>query len=282
MDHPALPRITSGLAGTRAALLAGDYEAMHTQLVLTLDALAEVTRQGLVPEQERAAVRWDEAQATGLVWQLLARFRAERVHVFPYAGTLLGLERDGRLLPNDKDSDFAVWLEDYALAGRLLQQWGLQRAADVPPFDNVSTWVEPGSGLSLDLFGLRRNPVRACTEGGAWLYGRPASHQRLVLLPWLELGTRAGPAGEVWWPERPQHLLQAMYGDWRIRQPDWDTQVSNLALVDLNLSWRCWALRSLCERWLTGDLARTRALLAQIAARGGDDAQLQSWREALS
>jgi hypothetical protein len=282
MAHPALPRITSGLAGTRAALLAGDYEAMHAQLVATLAALAEVTRQGLVPQQERAPVRWDEAQATRLVWQLLARFKADQVHVFPYAGTLLGLERDGRLLLNDKDADLAVWLEDHALAGRLLQQWGLQRATDVPPFDNVSTWVERGSGVSVDLFGLRRNPMRECIEGGAWLYGRPPSHQRLVVLPWLQLAVRSGPAGDVWWPDPPQRLLQAIYGDWRTPQPDWDTQVSNLALVDLNLSWRCWALRSLCERWLTGDLVRTRLLLDQISARGGDDAQLQSWREALA
>jgi hypothetical protein len=35
-------------------------------------------------------------------------------------------------------------------------------------------------GYSVDLFGLRRDPVAACIEGGAWLYGKPASWQRVL------------------------------------------------------------------------------------------------------
>jgi hypothetical protein len=281
MAHPALPRIESGLAGTRVALLAGDLEAMHAQLVATLDALAEVTRVGFVPRQQRMEVAWDAERGLQLVLELLARFHAAGCSVFPYAGTLLGLERDGRLLAGDKDADLAVWLEDYGVAARLLQQWGLQRATDVPPFANMSTYLAPGSGLSIDLFGLRRDPMRQRTEGGVWLYGRPPSHQRLLVLPWFELAARRVPGGQAWWPADPDVLLTAVYGDWRAPQPEWDTQVSNLALQELNLNWRCWALKSLCARWLTGELAATRRLLAQIAERTGDDPELGRWREAL-
>jgi hypothetical protein len=215
------------------------------------------------------------------VWELLARFRGADCHVFPYAGTLLGLERDGRLLPNDKDADLAVWLEDYSLAGRLLVQWGLQRATDVPPFANMATFVEPNSGYSVDLFGLRRDPMRERVEGGAWLYGKPPSHQRVLLLPWFDLQERTSASGAVWWPDRADALLQAFYGDWRTPQPEWDSQVSNRSLQDTNLSWRCWSLKSLVYLWLGGDLARTRRLLHQVLARAGDDAQLHAWREAL-
>lgn len=281
MAHPALPRIESGLAGVRAALLEGDLEAMHAQLVATLDALAEVTRAGFVPRQQRVESPWDAQRGQQLVLDLLARFHAAGCSVFPYAGTLLGLERDGRLLPGDKDADFAVWLEDYGLAARLLQQWGLQRAMDVPPFANMSTCVEPRSGLSIDLFGLRRDPMRQRTEGGVWLYGRPPSHQRLLVLPWFELAPRRVPSGQAWWPADAGVLLAAFYGDWRTPQPEWDSQVSNRALHELNLNWRCWALKSLCARWLTGDLAATRRLLARIAERAGDDAELGRWRAAL-
>lgn len=281
MSHAALPRIESGLAGAGAALLAGDLEVMHGELGATLDALAEVTRAGLVPHQERPPVPWDEAQAERLVWDLLARLKAADCHVFPYAGTLLGLERDGRLLPNDKDADLAVWLEDYSLAARLLAQWGLQRATDTPPFANVSTFVEPNTGYSIDLFGLRRDPMRQRVEGGAWLYGKPPSHQRLLLLPWLELQSRDSRSGVVWWPSDADALLRACYGDWRTRRAEWDSLVSNLAVAEINLSWHCWARKSLVDRWLAGDLPRTRRLVDQVLARAGDDAQLLAWRDAL-
>lgn len=281
MSHPALQRIESGLAASAQTLRAGDFDRMQEQLVLVLDALAEVTRAGFVPRQQRHEAPWDEARSTHLVWDLLVRFRAADCHVFAYAGTLLGLERDGRLLPGDKDADFAVWLEDYALAGRLLQQWGLQRATDTPPFANMATFVDAGSGCSVDLFGLRRDPLRERTEGGVWLYGKPPSHQRLVLLPWFELETRSSPAGNVWWPSAPDLVLTAMYGDWRTRRAEWDSLVSNPSIQETNLNWRCWALKGLCQCWLTGDLARTRRLVDQILARTPHDAQLRGWGEAL-
>lgn len=282
MTHPALPRIESGLAAVHAALRQGDLEVMHVRLVEVLDALAEVTRAGFVPKQASAPIPWNEPEVRMLVWQLLAAFKAADCHVFPYAGTLLGLERAGRLLPEDKDVDLAVWLEDFALAGRLLVQWGLQRATDVPPFANVATHVAPRTRTSVDLFGLRRDPMRGRVEGGVWLYGRPPSHQRLLALPWFELALRAGPSGPAWWPATPEPVLAALYGaDWRTPQTDWDTLISNPSLQDLNLNWRCWALKNLCQCWLTGNLPRTRSRVAQIAARIGEDAQLRSWREAL-
>ncbi|HEY8360077.1 MAG TPA: hypothetical protein VIL30_21690 [Ramlibacter sp.] len=282
MTHPALQRIESGMEGAHAALLQGEMAQMHTHLVHALDGLAEVTRDGMVPVQERRDRPWSPDAAARLMWQLLARLKAEQCHVFPYAGTLLGLERDGQLLPADKDIDLGVWLEDFALAGRLLQGFGLQRATDVPPFGNMGTWVEPASGLSVDLFGLLRDPVRERVQGGVWLYGRPPEWQRVVVLPPFELAERAGPSGPVWWPDPVDAILKASYGDWHTAKPEWDTRVSNRAVQDLNLSWHCWALKSLCDRWLTGDLASTLRLLEQIAMRCGDSAQLRAWREALA
>ncbi|RYZ02745.1 MAG: hypothetical protein EOO24_14245 [Comamonadaceae bacterium] len=282
MSQQAAQRIESGLAGARAARAQGELAQMHTQLVHTLDALAEVTGAGMIPVQERTPIHWDEPAATRLLWQVLARLRQEQCHAFPYAGTLLGLERDGRLLPGDKDADLGVWLEDFALAGRVLQDFGLQRATDVPPFDNMGTWVEAGSGLSVDLFGLLRDPVREHVRGGLWLYGRPPGWQGVLHLPWFGLVEKDGPAGSVWWPDAPDTLLQAIYGDWRTPRPEWESHVSNRALQELNLSWHCWALQSLCDRWVTGDLPSTLRLLEQIAMRCGDTPELLAWRKALA
>lgn len=277
MTHPALPLIESGLAGAQAALLAGDFETLRARLQMTLDALARVTAEGLVPRQQRPAAPWDGPRALRLVWRVLAELRTAGCPAFPYAGTLLGLQRDGALLPNDKDADIAVWLEDFSLAGRLLQGLGLRRARDVPPFGNVATFIDGETGYSVDVFGLRRDAARGCIDGGAWLYDRPPSHQRVLRLPVFALREKPSPAGLIWWPDPAEALLEAFYGDWRTPQPEWDTQISNRALVAVNLSWTCLAWKALCQCWLTGDLPRTQRLAQQIRARGGAQPQLDAW-----
>lgn len=281
--HPALPQLESGLADWPAALQRGDLDAMHAALCRSLDALAAITRDGLVPRQQREAVPWDADRALQLVWDVLACLRAGGCHAFPYAGTLLGLARDGRLLAHDKDADLALWLEELPLAAALLAGRGFQRATDVPPFSNVATFVDPATGYTVDLFGLQRFDGRI--EGGAWLAGRPASHQRVLDLPWVDLATRASPAGEVWWPADADALLTAFYGDWRTPDPEWDTLVANRALRERNFSWECWALRSLCTAWLQGDLGRTRRRLAVIEglahASGTQRLAFTAWRDAL-
>jgi hypothetical protein len=278
MSHPAAAELEQALARAHAASMAGELPAMETALTAALDLMAELTRQGLVPTLERPQSPWHEPTARRLAFEWLAQLKAAGCGAFPYAGTLLGLERDGQLLPHDKDADFAVWLEDFSLAIRVLQSRGLRRATDVPPFDNMACLVDPASGCTVDLFGLRRDPVHGRVEGGVWMYGKPASHQRVLHLPWLRLQARPSPAGDIWWPAPADALLAAFYGDWRTRDADWDTLVSNRALAEVNLQWRCWALKNLCERWLRGDALRTRRLLDQIAARAGGDAQLSGRR----
>jgi hypothetical protein len=145
----------------------------------------------------------------------------------------------------------------------------------------VASLVEPQSGLAIDVFGIRRDPVHRVLECGAWIHGKPASHPRVIQLGWFELASRPGPSGDVWWPDPADVLLTGLYGDWRTPVPEWDSLVSCLALRDTNVQWRCWALKNLSDRWLTGDLGRTRRLLDQITARAGPDNLLESYRRVL-
>jgi hypothetical protein len=263
---------------SEAALLQGDLQAMHDHLAAALDALATLTALGHRPRSDQPPpAPWDEAGVTRALWLVLAQLKHAGCGVFPFAGTLLGLERDGRLLPNDKDVDLAVWLEDFQLACRTLEALGFLRANNAPPFGNVASFLLRQPHMSVDLFGIRREPEHSRLVGGAWLYGRPPSHQRIVHYPWFELASRSGPAGAVWWPQPPDAVLTALYGDWRTPQPEWDSLVSCRALQETNLQWRCWALKNLCDRWLTGDLTRTRRLLA----RCGPDPRLAGCCNAL-
>lgn len=278
----SLARVNEALARSDAALLQGDFETMHEALSQALDALALLTTLGHRPRKERPApAPWDEAGVTQALWLVLAQLKRAGCSVFPFAGTLLGLQRDGKLLANDKDADLAVWLEDFELTCRTLEAIGFERAVNSPPFGNVATFVLLQPRMSVDLFGIRREPEHQRLVGGAWLYGRPPSHQRIVHYPWFELVSHAGPAGEVWWPDPAEVLLAALYGDWRTPQPEWDSLVSCCALLETNLQWRCWALKSLCDQWLTGDLPRTRRLLDQVLARAPGDERLLGYRTVL-
>lgn len=282
MTAAALARANEALARSDLALLQGDLEAMQEALVAALDALARLATQGHQVRGERPAPPpWDEARVTSLLWLVLAQLRRAGCGAFPFAGTLLGLERDGKLLANDDDADLAVWLEDFQLACRTLEAIGFIRATNSPPFGNVATFALLQPRLSLDLFGIRREPEHERLVGGAWLYDRPPSHQRIVHYPWFVLASREGPAGAVWWPEPADALLSALYGDWRTPRPEWDSLVSCRALQETNLQWRCWSLKRLCDQWLAGDLPRTRRLVDQILARAPGDAQLLAWRAAL-
>ncbi len=180
-------------------MLAGELQAMHDALAASVDILAELAARGqLVRRQASPLPPWDGDAALALLWRLLAQLKSAGCRVFPFAGTLLGLERDGHLLPGDKDADLAVWLEDFTLTVAVLRQSGWQVAGNVPPFDNMASLVDPSTGLSVDLFGVRRDPLQHRLEGGVWMYGRPASHQRVTHYPWLELVERQSPAGLVW------------------------------------------------------------------------------------
>jgi hypothetical protein len=277
-----LARANQALRQSDTALEHGDLETMHDALVDALDTFALLTAQGHTLRDEQAPPPpWDEAQVTQALWLVLAQLKRAGCGAFPFAGTLLGLERDGRLLANDDDADLAVWLEDFSLARRTLEAIGFLRASNSPPFGNVASFVLLQPRLSLDLFGIRREPEHARLVGGAWLYGKPPSHQRIVHYPWFDLAGRAGPAGEVWWPQPADTLLTALYGDWHTPQPDWDSLVSCRALQETNLQWRCWSLKRLSDRWRSGDLARTRKLLAQVLARAPGDPQLLAWRGVL-
>jgi hypothetical protein len=277
-----LERVRTALAAANDALRAGAFDIALPALEDLLAAASELAHSGHRPGRDRAPeAPWDGQKMEQQVWHLLAQLKSAGCTVFPFAGTLLGLQRDGKLLPGDKDADFAVWLEDLGLAARLMQQMGLRIAGNLPPFGNMACLVDEKTGLSVDLFGIRRDPVRQRMEGGVWLYGKPASHQRVAHFPWFTIGPRPGPAGEVWWPQPPAILLRALYGDWLVPQPEWDSLVSCPAVQEFNLQWRCCALKQLADRWLKGDMPRTRRLLDQIVARCGWDAQLERYRDAL-
>jgi hypothetical protein len=150
-----------------------------------------------------------------------------------------------------------------------------------PPYDNFSTFIDPTTALVFDVTGLRREPEHPRVVSGAWLYGRPPDHQRIGVLPWFTLAAQARPAGDIWWPDRPEAILEALYGDWRTPRPDWNSAISALNLHSGALPYRAYGYARLCALWMEGDVAKTRRFLAPLLARLPDDALLRRCAGAL-
>lgn len=282
----ALDRLGRALQQAGGAMLEGAFDTMAAALEDALATLCALAQGGHTPVLDTPPhPPWNADQALHTLWQVLAALRQAGCGAFPHAGTLLGLVRDGQLLPHDKDADVGVWWEDFARASDTLARLGFVRARNQPPASNLATWVQAAQGLSVDLFGLRREGMGGAVQrvvGGVWLPGKPASHQRVSHFPPFALVVRDTPAGAVWWPDPAEGLLAALYGDWRTPQPGWNSHISSLAVQSLNLHWRCWGLKAVCDGWLGGNLSQARHCVEQMARRSGPDPLLQACAAALA
>lgn len=63
----------------------------------------------------QAAPMFNSTTAQVRLWQVLAQLANSNIHAFATSGTLLGLVREGHLLPFDKDLDIGLPLPKYRL-----------------------------------------------------------------------------------------------------------------------------------------------------------------------
>lgn len=153
---------------------------------------------------------------------------------FVVSGTLLGLVREGGLLPHDDDVDLAVLLDSSEVAD-VAEEWLALRArlGDAglldPDFDHETKnhcKLAVPSGVGIDLF-------------PAWLAGDrvfvwPHTHGELGRDDLLPLGRREVAGATVALPRRPEPMLELNYGPgWRVPDPtyrfDWATAKARFA-----------------------------------------------------
>ena len=232
-------------------------------------------RAGFVPKQERARCR-GQPQVRAIVCMCSPRSRV-RLSCVSVCGNAARPATRCEAAAEDKDpTSRSGWKT--SLAVRLLLH-GAVSAHRRAAVRHISTYVDQRSGTSVDLFGLRRDRC-ASVWRRRLLYGKPPSHQRLLVLPWFKLVPQA-PLGSVWWPPTPIICsLRCTVRTGARRNPNGPRRC-RIPVQETNLGWRCWALKNLCQSWLGGDLPRTRRLLVQISTRAGEDAQLRGWHEAL-
>lgn len=253
-----------------------DLSAAHDYFVRALDHLLVLAKAGKIPPHrgKKKNRQSDEnifvsGKAEQLLWTTCAQLAKLGIPAFPYAGTLLGLVRNGRLLDFDKDLDIAVWMESWGACCAALEQAGWVRPPMRIDYANYRDYVHPELGVTLDVCGLQAREQQLV--GGFSLPDHPPDYQRVSVFPRFDLVQRSTDYGTVWFSQQPETILTAFYGDWRTPNPHWDTVISARNLESLTLLVRCYAYHRLVQHWLVGDLAKAWCYAHQVALKDPDD-----------
>lgn len=251
---------------------------LHQVLTLLCQRPAQRKPAPPLPLPQKVAPQQDLA----LLWRTLVQLAADGIQAFATAGTLLGLVREGCLLPFDKDFDIGLPWQELPAAMACLRRYGwceLQRSNGL---SNPRSFVHPSTGLALDLCAFAEDTGNGGCVGGFWMPGIPAHWNRLTDYPALQLQLRDGPAGRFWALRDPQAWLAALYGPhWRIPDPSFDSSICAHNLRGFSELTQCYALLRIADTWHSGQLDKAlRAALASLAQQP-DNALLQAVAERL-
>ena len=261
--------------GTASFILL-DLSTAHAHFTYALNHLMALVKSGRIPpHKEQTKPHQTEVnvfasgEAEKLLWTTCAQLAKLNIPAFPFAGTLLGLIRNGCLLDFDKDLDIAVQMEFWDTCCAALEQAGWVRAPMRIEYANYRDYIHPELGITLDVCGLQARGKQIV--GGFALPGYPDEYQRVSVFPKFVLTQRSTEHGEVWFPRQPEKILTAFYGDWRTPNPNWDTVISACNLENFTQLVRCYAYHRLIQRWLLGDLAKAWCYAHQIVLKDPDD-----------
>jgi len=264
--------------GDVLAILGSTDEAIAShRKAITLQWDREPVKDRYTRKIETQAARHTLLEARSLLTGAGIRF-------FPYAGTLLGLVRDGDILPHDKDLDIALsWEEDRDAVLHALTAPG---RFVCPGRDSLTeadkTWYinvhHADTRVDLDLFFMQ-------PDGKHFLVG-VKSHQRSTLSRPRRFQLRPFTWQGVDWliPDPPEGLLAELYGPgWHKPDPDFDTVVSSNCLTEESRPWRrCHGYSRLYSQLRSGQMNKVRAYCRQLLKLHPDDPFLRELCEKLA
>lgn len=218
-----------------------------------------------------------------LLWDTLSELAKAGVHAFACYGTLLGLVRDGRLMPFDKDIDLGLPHCEMEKARQCLENNGW---VHIPAMGltNPVAFIHPVKNITVDLSGFVVDPATDTTYTGFWLDDVPTNWQRHTFYPPVELEKSESPTGQpIWSLSNPRDWLEAIYGaDWKVPDPTFDTVIAARNLCDFSPLTQCYAFQRIYKHWDQGNLKRALALIDHTLAHLPDDELIQKIRDQIT
>lgn len=203
---------------------------------------------------------FDKLETEELMWTTLSVLAKSGIHAFASYGTLLGIVREGGLLPFDKDIDFGLPHSEMDRAAACLENNGWIEASN-NFLTNPRAFVHPLTGVTLDLSGFVVDSETGETFTGFWMTSIPYEWARNTRYDEIRLRKRLSPANDPLWElENPEAWLESIYGDWRTPDPDFDTVIAAKNLYSFSLLTQTYAFARIYSKWQNGQIRKALAL----------------------
>lgn len=150
-------------------------------------------------------------------------------------GCLLGYMRNGDLLPHDDDADFSFWREDRQLLldalPRLLKNGFRKHRRWTNNELDDTEWTLKYRGVKLEFFEMHR----ADGKMRWYCYGGEPMQELLNEAP-MHGVQECRMLSRTWLiPDEPEEYLEALYGDWRTPNPNYDYFHDSKAIIQRRL-----------------------------------------------
>lgn len=272
------------LAATNAAYASVLHQYGHLVEALDHHRTALQMQAGQPTKDKDVQLRDDfnQPETEKLMWDTLAQLAKSGIHAFATYGTLLGIIREGRLLPFDKDLDFGLPYSEMKRADKVMKRNGWVQANQATPFFNPVAYYHKELKASVDLFGIAVEKDKT-TISGFWMPGVPKEWNQIVEYGQIELVKRESPEGEMIWDLKdPEAMLEKIYGpEWKIPDGYFDTVVAGKNMRGFSLITQCFALPRIYSNIEKGNIKKAAALLSATIKGMPDDSLLKDIKKNL-
>lgn len=259
-----------GLCYQQSRLLPQASHAFHQALGAFLSQSFVST--AVYPQPIKKASTFDRPQAESLLWTTLVELKRRGVYAFATAGTLLGLERTGHLLDNDKDIDIGIDWQQMPDTIKALTALGWQETSRSYGLINPRCFIHLASGITMDVCGYGTELPSGDTISGLWMDQVPFDWNRITYFPPIQLSAKMSPSGEIWHLTAPDAFLAALYGEhWRIPDSYFDTIVSAANLRHFSWLALCYGYSRLYGEWSKGNIQKALSILSTLRRHKADD-----------
>lgn len=200
--------------------------------------------------------------AEKLLWDTLKLMADNGVHMFPTHGTLLGLVRDGGLFTHDKDIDTTIPFSEMNRAIRILQNNGWQEINGSFGYISPRAMLNKKSGITMDVAGTVIDETSKKAITGTWMAGIPKEWNILREFESIKLEKRPTPDGKsnVWFLKKPEAWLDAIYGDWKTPDKNFDTMICGKNSRSFSPLLQCFAYSRIFSSWTANNIPRALSL----------------------